>query len=366
MTKQMTVGAILGMGTPAPPKPSPHFITPTRFGVEIEIEDTILDLETPLWKVERDGSLRNGYEYLFSGPLDGDKGYQALMQYHEAAKDNLGSDNMGHRTSIHIHIDVRDMTMEQVFTMTLAYISMEAILFEYLDNPFRENNIYCVRLQKMRRFLDHLQTGLHSANYEYLITDKYTAYNTSRLRDLGTVEFRMFPCTSDGHKIVEWANICMCFKKYALEHTTTELMAMVYGDPSSLQSEILRPVYPLFAEAPHDLVMKGVYTLQSMSISSRDACPKEIKELPRCSHSVREGARRGGVTATEIRRSGRYPVGTPMMDMPMEWSISPTTEETIRAVYERFDVPSRVTPASPTATMAPTPIEIDDDDEDEF
>lgn len=167
-------------------------------GVELEIED-VRDFPTlpEGWHMEEDGSLRNhGHEFI-SPPASRQKLQKDFATIHETI--DVGKNPFTERTSIHVHVNMLDLTQEQAKSVVLYYALFEPVFFAMVD-PIRRNNIHCVGLD---------QTTL-SENYKRTLPlfvnkwSKYTALNLLPLSTQGTIEFRHMQGHKNQEKFNEW------------------------------------------------------------------------------------------------------------------------------------------------------------------
>src|SRR4051812_4055593 len=99
-------------------------------GIEIEVEDLEGDptVVFPQWTVHADQSLRNGTEFVTSGPVGGkqltttlDKFFNAKFRY-----------TMSPRTSVHIHVNASDnMTVDQFRNLFVIMYLIEPAVFRW-------------------------------------------------------------------------------------------------------------------------------------------------------------------------------------------------------------------------------------------
>lgn len=212
-------------------RPSDELPLPScKIGIEIEMEappDTRALVRRGLWQAKEDGSLRtvNGLEgvELITLPVYGEDILMSLSQLEEELGNTTPS--FGHRTSVHVHMDVADMNREDLIKLLLLYTSLERILFNYCGHN-RHNNLYCLPFYKA----DHIKTLLYhvfnalgdedsdEGDSALVISSwqKYTALNLLRILDLGTIEFRHHYGTIDSTRILEWVKIIQNMKRYAM------------------------------------------------------------------------------------------------------------------------------------------------------
>ena len=201
---------------------NPHYI----FGIEVEVENitnsNVHGEYADYWTTTADNSLRNnGIEYV-SVPLRAEQLEGAFTQLIKGInKDHVFSP----RTSVHVHMNVRDMTINQINNLLIIYTMVEDLLFNYAGES-RKNNVFCIRLQDtnyiklMQQFQDDPPNVVHNWN-------KYTALNLLPISDKGTVEFRHMRGTLDIDVLLTWVNLLACIKTYAKENTTKHLLQQV-------------------------------------------------------------------------------------------------------------------------------------------
>lgn len=207
----------------------------TMIGVEIELErvhPTLINLisETPLWRVVQDGSLRNvdgldPCEFVFSSPLCGYDLKKALDHFDKVIaglpKRKIVEPLCSARTSVHVHLDMRDVQLSKLFEFVVKYTVFEKALFNFAGKD-RENNVFCLPFYKATGSVFSMLTkeGVEEGGLLYAAVsqnDRYNALNLCSLKKFGTVEFRHLAGTISVERISTWINILMCLKKHVLE-----------------------------------------------------------------------------------------------------------------------------------------------------
>lgn len=159
------------------------------------------------------------------------------------------------RTSVHVHIDIRDMSVDQLFNMLYFYIYCEKAIFNYVGEGREENN-YCIpwwKTEELKTHLYNIYQALEEDNsdqIQYILNEqmnKYSALNLRAITRFGSVEFRHHYGTHDKHRILEWINILMSLKKQAMEvdHTHVsfdELVNEHFQIPEALDIFMTEPV----------------------------------------------------------------------------------------------------------------------------
>lgn len=216
-------------------EPDDYFAIDSNIGIEVELEQCHLTLDPDLWVETYDGSLRDGREYIFNGPLNGKGLTRAINDFHiKALRAEIDEEiSCNHRCSTHIHVDMTDLDNEgQLFTFILLALFMEPVLFNTFDGELRKNSIYCVPLYEQDWYLKVLNDCIRRNDIMGISngSQKYASINLRRLVEgadeecaLGTIEFRMFPSTLNGNDIRLWVNMLLSMKKYAMNHTVEDV-----------------------------------------------------------------------------------------------------------------------------------------------
>lgn len=186
-------------------------------GVEVEVENLArIDPNTTLvfWRMNEDGSLRNNGHEFVSVPLAASFVNPALTLLFRGL-------NKGHvfskRTSVHIHVDFRQVTLDHLFGTLLAYHVVEPLLFKFVGGN-RSNNIFCVPWASSYPFQTLNGNSRFATVVENLAPSRYSALNLAALAKFGTLEFRHMPGTNDTKKIMNWLNILLSLRLFGLKH----------------------------------------------------------------------------------------------------------------------------------------------------
>lgn len=245
--------------------PYPMAVPKTLIGIEVEVENVLrIDPNIPLlfWQHKGDGSLRNrGIEFVTPGTLPAAFAEPALRQLFDGLNKDI---DFSQRTSIHIHMDVRQLSLKQALGLLLTYTAIENVLFKYVGLT-RRSNIFCVPITEaglLEQLSDHPQRVLHSIDQHW---SKYTAFNLLPMVSLGSVEFRHMPGTSNLQHIIGWIDLITRLKRHAYRYDLNTIVsqiaelngnsrykqflelifedAAVYLDSSNLIEDMERPVY---------------------------------------------------------------------------------------------------------------------------
>ena len=166
-----------------------------RYGVEIEMEgDYLPNIEAnALWIKTRDGSLRgNSCEYVLKQPSYlpvVEKAIKSIIKLLE----KYGRLNISDRCGIHIHTNVQNLRINELFNMLVLYFISEEVLIEKVSAD-RKGNLFCLSASQAEGLVDWLSRiaeqegkGLAHMGQNEL---KYAALNVSSIPKFGTLEFR--------------------------------------------------------------------------------------------------------------------------------------------------------------------------------
>lgn len=192
-------------------------------GVEIEIEGCNA-IPCRGWKTEADGSLRNnGVEYKTPYGMRVGGAYPALTaiqaMFSGERFEYQQRNQFTERCSVHVHIDVRNISLEQLNSVILLYILVENAFFTYAGND-RKHNIFCVPMAQS-------VVGGQQLSFNNLINheaEKYAACNLKALRTFGTLEFRHMEGNDDAERIFTWIILISCLLYYAETVSNDEIM----------------------------------------------------------------------------------------------------------------------------------------------
>jgi hypothetical protein len=195
-------------------------VSTTKIGVEVEVENVRAAPDIPGWNLTHDGSLRNGgVEYVFSSPIGGSSACTRLSNL-EQVLNTVSRKTFGPRTSVHVHVDVRDLTWKQACKMIMLYAMVEPYLFSICGQD-RDENIYSLSLYRGQDQVTRLNNLIQNGP-EYLNDSqwaKYSSINLLAMRTFGSLEFRGHKGTCDKGVLVNWINHLLSLKMYVLDES---------------------------------------------------------------------------------------------------------------------------------------------------
>lgn len=222
-----TVGDFLGMEPFVKGDADPALITNDCVGLEIELEHAggfqIPVTRPKYWDTHGDGSLRDGgIEWVFTRPLSGKQAVAAIEAYGrgvETARTTQTLPQLTARTSLHVHVDVTDLTPSELIRLLMIYSIFELPLFRAYA-PDRVDNHFCVRYNQFLELLGvprALNKGMDVFSNQFNTPNvgRYCALNIKAVFKFGSVEFRHHPGTLSPAEMLEWVNACLSFKRAA-------------------------------------------------------------------------------------------------------------------------------------------------------
>lgn len=184
----------------------------TYLGIEVEIENVLrYDHTSPYWSQIEDGSLRNNGSEFVSLPIKAWRVEQALSILFADLNPSI---EFTERTSVHIHMNIRTLTLKQLESLIITYIVFEKVLFDFVGEN-RYNNIFCVPIVETT-FGSHLKTLINKKVLSFP-WQKYTAMNAVPIWEKGTLEFRHLSGTRNIERIITWINLLLSLKVFALQ-----------------------------------------------------------------------------------------------------------------------------------------------------
>ena len=141
-------------------------------GLECEIEAvkaTSNAFPGDVFSITEDGSLRNNGKEFISVPLTIPSALEGFKNLHASLQ--LGAVPFSERTSIHVHVDCTELSLQECRNVVLNYALFEEFFFLMVD-PSRRHNIHCVPLTET--YLPSLYKG--SIQDMFGRWHKYTAF----------------------------------------------------------------------------------------------------------------------------------------------------------------------------------------------
>lgn len=201
----------------------------------------------PYWREERDGSLRNGREYVLTSPMAGNLLSTAIAQLF-SDDPNMDRTATG---STHIHIDMlEDSTpVNTIPVLTMLMFILEPAVFAAAD-PGREWCGYTNRLSSAPDVLlgsvlnGDLETDATAlvdvvAGHSAAAIGRYYGLNLQALQKYGSIEFRYFPTATTADELASWVRMVQLCKKAAMDLGSLQRVEAVVKDEESYKQFIV-------------------------------------------------------------------------------------------------------------------------------
>ncbi len=197
----------------------------TYVGVEVEAENvprSFMDRPPPdiktHWHPHIDDSLRdNGMEFAFAQPLFGMDVINAIVTLCEVARKHDFKTSM--RTGLHVHIDVRELNLDQFIRLQVLYALVEAPIFRWVGDG-RDKNHFClpwyVAQGDLRKAASAFMAPPPECQKILERVHRYSACNLQAVAKFGSLEFRHLKTCFDSSRIIQWINILLSLKKAAV------------------------------------------------------------------------------------------------------------------------------------------------------
>lgn len=189
-------------------------------GIEIETEGSSLpNIDNDYWKSEPDGSLRGeSWEYVLKKPVHYPDTKLALDNLKVSWEGNKSVIKNSPNAGVHVHINVGDLTVTQLFNFVALYMIVEDMLVDKCGEH-RIGNLFCLRVTDAEYIIDMIVSAIRTSNLMALHTDeiRYASINLRALGDYGSVEFRSWRSDGDLEAVQWWVDVLMHLKHKAKE-----------------------------------------------------------------------------------------------------------------------------------------------------
>ena len=289
----------------------------TTIGIEVEAENysgftlpnKVLSDIPYVWHEKPEPSLRNrGIEFV-TGAISGVQVGHALNLLDQMNKNgNLVYTDLA---GLHIHLNVRNFTIEQVVNLVMLYIVFEDSLYRVSGN--RKNSIYCLPARTC-------DSGLHRLvlNQDLIEAcrraNKYMGFNYGVIKSYGSIEFRHSVGSSNVYYILKWINTLLRLHNATTAWDMEQLKTTIFNlntnseyvnfARSVFQSEVEWLNVPGLAKEMED----GVSVLKEWQISSHI---NNTKILDRAINTRRNKPRKELVAPLALQNN------------PLQWNMLP-------------------------------------------
>lgn len=219
-------------------------------GVEYEMEGTFLPAIAPGFYVHEEGSLRvimdeNGEphkpkEYVSAFPKDLACTQADLRNLNNILKKEGANPFWSYRSSVHVHINVSDLTIVEWWNMVFLWMLYEESFIHYSGKE-RQGNLFCLSTREAYGTIIMLEDYL-KGNDDYIFSTKnrYSACNFSSTAKFGSLEFRSMRGTTDEDVLFPWFESLLFLRKGAQDfETPSQILEMALSNPDELTDLVL-------------------------------------------------------------------------------------------------------------------------------
>ena len=200
----------------------------TYIGIEVEVEKIIAPFPEngfKFWQCVPDGSLRNNGQEYVSQPMRGKLIGHALDELHTWLTQKNSKHDFSVRTSVHVHMNARHMSVEEIVNFILTYSLVEPFFYEFSKKYTNDRiaNNFCVPISHAQNALNlpgmikEFEAGNKNNAIRVMTNNwkKYTGFNLLPLGGAGTIEFRQLGGTIDLKVLHTWINMIFSLKKFS-------------------------------------------------------------------------------------------------------------------------------------------------------
>ena len=239
-------------------------------GIEVEVEnltDRVITINNQIWTATDDGSLRNhGREFITrpSSPKQVETAINNLF-------DNLPKDvHFSPRTSIHVHLNCRELTLKQIYNIVILYQCFEDLLYDFAGKE-RKKSIFCVPIGNTQYYNGFKSVCFQGDVYRYW--SKYTGLNVKPINEYGTIEFRHLRGTKDKSTIFTWLHLLYRLYTYATNSETETLENLIQtiskeGDYSRLGRLVFNEMFTVLQSVSWEKKMQEDLAISKLFINN--------------------------------------------------------------------------------------------------
>lgn len=199
-------------------------------GVEVEAEgvtggarrppDAVVAALAQYWQPHSDDSLRNGgAEFVYIAPLFGGDIVDSIKALCEVAAKNKFV--ISARTGLHVHLDVRALTVDELFVLLGTYALVEKAIYTWIGDK-REFNHFCLPWYSAQGTLATTLSAFTKKDTGECLdilerAHRYSGLNLQSVMKFGSIEFRQMKTCFDYTRILSWINIILNLKRFAVD-----------------------------------------------------------------------------------------------------------------------------------------------------
>lgn len=175
-------------------------------GIEVELEGILYNADqTKYWSSKEEGSLRHGVEYVLIRPVYMKELDDALSEFGGYMSKSQPKRSI--RCSTHMHVNVIDKTIRQIYAIIAYYYMIEDILVS-TQGPIRTGNLFCLRMSDAEGLSESITYSIKDEMFFKAFNlghHKYSACNLASVGRFGSLEFRFLRPLTDLSMLRKWA-----------------------------------------------------------------------------------------------------------------------------------------------------------------
>ena len=236
-TKESALRAHYHPKSPPPLLPDPS----CWMGIEVEVENycptNTAAFPSWYWVTTSDHSLRGGGIEFISIPLRGNFLIDSVQKLEQYLKKVSPHHDFNRRTSVHVHVGVRYLTVRQLLNVVLTYLTVEPLLYAFAEKHTgykRRDNNFCVPIAQSALSLNLPQILKECETDEHLAAmllpkrwKKYTGLNLCPIATQGTIEFRHLGGTIDSVVLLQWLGYIQSLRGFGKNTSTEDLLTWI-------------------------------------------------------------------------------------------------------------------------------------------
>lgn len=233
------------------------------------------------WAYKQDGSLRGeSCEWVLFKPVPRTKVNEVLNMLWEAKTETKAEFTPSRRCGVHIHMNVQQMTEQQVWNLLGTYIAFENVLVRFAGED-REGNLFCLRACDAYELIDAFAQARQRQALQPVMTDaiRYASVNITSIAKYGSVEFRSLGTPSEPQRISQWVRMLWCIRDASEE--VKDLKDLLYRFSANDARELVVRVFGQRSLLRHyegldGMIKDGMRHLQDMLVCQ----PSKMRDLP--------------------------------------------------------------------------------------
>lgn len=244
-----------------------------EIGIEVEMEGANFPLQDiNSWYSREDGSLRgdqedSSREFVLIRPCKREDVANRVASLKSDLEEEQSVINESIRTSVHVHVNIRNLTTVQLYNFIFTYLIFEDLLMKYAGEE-REGNLYCLRASDAEYLITEIARAIETKDLRTFNTDnvRYSSMNLKAVVKYGSLEFRGLPFSGDFDSIEVWTKLLLAVKDYALTLDTPRNLVDNISKlgPQRLAKDVFKDLIDILPQGHWNTMIEGVRRIQKL------------------------------------------------------------------------------------------------------